>query len=164
MMDPSNPQTPNPSQPTAALQDLKTVVTDVLGDLAFMVMDDAPAEFPTGTVWIQAEIGYEGATRGTLRCWCTREFAIQLAANLLGIEADDGEALVSAEDAACEFMNVLCGQLVTIWYGTEDVYNLKIPKAHECLEAPQAIDAQADAACQLSIDGEPLFCTHHREA
>ncbi len=149
--------------PTTSAHNLAPVVTDVLGDLAFMITDDEAPELPSGTVWMQAQVSYEGPARGTLRCWCTRDFATQLAANLLGIETEEGEALVAAEDALREFMNVLCGQLVTAWHGTEAIFNLTIPQVSECEQAP-LLEGQTGAhACQLSIDGEPLFCTHHQE-
>ena len=152
---------PTRRPPTADVPDLTTVVTDVLGDLAFMVTDDETPDVGAGTVWMQADINYYGPISGTLRCWCTRHFATQLAANLLGIEPEEGEAVVAAEDALREFMNVLCGQLVTTWHGTEHVFNLSIPGVCECMEAPPPADPAA-AFCRLSIDGEPLLCTHRR--
>lgn len=155
---------PTSQPPTSNKSDLLQVVTDVLGDLAFMASDDECPDLGAGTVWMQGEIQYYGPQTGTLRCWCTRDFAVELAANLLGIEPEEGEAMVAAEDALREFMNVLCGQVVTAWHGTEAVYNLSIPKVCECMEAPRAIDANADASCQIAVAGEPLFFTHHREA
>lgn len=153
---------PTNHPPTIGEPDLTTVVSNVLGNLAFMITDDEPGELPAGTVWMQGEISYSGPDEGLLRCWCTRDFGIRLAANLLGIESQQGEALMAAEDAVREFMNVLGGQLVTAWHGTEAVFNLSIPTICECLDAPRLADADADSCCQLSIDGEPLFFTYHR--
>lgn len=155
---------PTPQPPETAQPDLTTVVTDVLGDLAFMVTDDEAPELPAGTVWLLGEVRYSGPRAGVLRCWCTRDFATQLAANLLGIEPREGEAQVAAEDSVREFMNVLCGQLVTTWYGTESVFNVSIPQVCERADTPRLAESGADAWCQLSLDGEPLLCTHHRES
>lgn len=138
---------------------LAEVLADVLGDLAFMVADDQPADFATGTVWFEGEVRYGGPARGRLRLWCTREFATRLAANLLGIEPEEGNARVGAEDAVREFMNVLCGQLVTAWYGREAVIHLGIPAAGECMQRPAQPDPDAYDRCLVSIDGEPLLCT-----
>jgi hypothetical protein len=143
-------------------RDLAAIVTEVLGDLAFMVGDDAPAALPPGAVWLQCEIQYEGPVGGTLCCWCTRDFAIQLAANLLGIEPDEGDAQVGAADAVRELLNVLCGQLVTAWYGQTAIFNLSIPTVRECVEVPAP--APAEASCQLSISGEPFYCVHRQRA
>jgi len=148
---------------TVAKPDLASIVAEVLGDLAFMVTDDAPEELPAGTVWLQAEVRYTGPIVGALRCWCTRGLATRLAANLLGIEPESGEAQVGTEDAAREFMNVLCGQVVTKWHGTESVFTLSIPSVHECLEPPPPGQIRADGCCRLSVEGEPLLCTYQRE-
>ena len=148
--------------PTVNAPDLAAVVTEVLGDMAFMVSDDAPPEMPVGAVWMQAEVRYHGPPDGTLRCWCTRAFATQLAANLLGIEPEEGEAFGAADDALREFMNVLCGQLITNWHGTETVFNLSIPTVQECDETPRTADTAGDSSCALSLDGEPLLCVHHQ--
>ena len=145
---------------TATNEDLAMLVGEVLGNLAFMVSDDEPAELLPGAVWLQCEVGYQGPVGGTLRCWCTRDFAIQLAANLLGIEPDEGDAQASAEDACREFMNVLCGHLVTAWHGNEAIFNLSIPIVKECLETPQPPGNESITCCQISISGEPFYCAH----
>jgi hypothetical protein len=150
--------------PTQATRpDLHAVVMDVLGELAFMVTDDQSLEPPVGTVWMQGEVTYYGPLAGTVRCWCTRAFAARLSANLLGLEPEDGEAQFAAEDAVREFMNVLCGQLVTKWHGTGTIFNLSIPKVKECLNAPDNV-ASGPSACRLSIEGEPLLCQHEPAA
>jgi hypothetical protein len=107
-----------PSLESASRPALPELVTEVLGNLAFMVTDDHDARPPSEIAWLACEVNYYGPHAGALRCWCTRPFATALAANLLGIEADQEDARAAAEDALREFMNVLCGQLVTAWYGT----------------------------------------------
>ncbi len=155
----------SPNNPPAnlAAPDLRTVLTNVLGDLAFMITDDEQVELVPGTIWMCGEVSYVGPVTGTVRCWCSRSLATQLAANLLGIEPEVGEAQIAAEDALCEFLNVLCGQLVTAWHGTESVFNLTIPKVTECIDPPRPAEG-AHGACQLAIDGEPLYCTHESGA
>jgi hypothetical protein len=149
---------PSSQAPTADVPNLATVVVNVLGDLAFMVTDDGPGELPGGTVWMCGEISFRGSVAGTLRCWCTRDLATKLAANLLAVEPHEGEAQIGAEDALREFMNVLCGQLVTSWYGTAGVFNLSIPTVREGIGGPSADEADGKPLCQLSIEGQPLFC------
>jgi len=144
--------------------ELTHVVLEVLGDLAFMLTDDQPTDWPAGTAWLQGEVSYRGAVAGTLRCWCTRDFAARLAANLLGIEAEQGAAQVAAEDAVREFLNVLCGQLITVWHGTRNVFDLSIPRVHECAAAPAPDGIPARHVCRLSVEDEPLLCTFHEDA
>ncbi|MGD8453195.1 MAG: chemotaxis protein CheX [Phycisphaerae bacterium] len=152
----------NPSNPdlTAPPRDLAAIVGDVLGNMAFMVSDEEPTDFPPGAVWVECTIRYNGPPHGRLSCWCTRDFAIQLAANLLGIEPDEGDALVGAEDAVREFMNVLCGQVVTTWHGSAGVFSLSIPAVRECLDLPETPEGGDRKRCALSISGEPFYCTY----
>jgi hypothetical protein len=149
-------------QSTVRVPELTQVVLEVLGDLAFMISDDEPAPAPAGTEWMRGEVGYHGAANGTLQCWCTRRLAIQLAANLLGIEAEEDPAHTAAEDALREFMNVLCGQLVTSWFGRAAVFNLSIPTVHAGEPTPADVAAAAQDSCRLSVDGEPLVCLSRR--
>lgn len=145
---------------STARRPLDRLVLDVLGDLAFMVTDDGAPDLLPGTVWMHGRIHYAGPAAGTLECWCTREFATRLAANLLGLEPGDGEAQVRAPDALREFMNVLCGQTVTTWHGTEHVFDLSIPEVTECVDAPALpIGEQSDRG-RLSVEGEPLLFVH----
>jgi CheY-specific phosphatase CheX len=147
--------TPQTSKP-----DLSLIVSDVLGDLAFLIADDETPEISPGTIWLQGEVGYTGPQQGKLQCWCTREFAIQLAANLLGTDPADPEALTDAEDALRELLNVLCGNLVTSWHGDTAVFNLGIPQVKECFETPTPADGDQKNCCRLSVSGEPVFFLH----
>lgn len=149
------------SPPSAApAADLTAVLSDVLGNLAFMIGEEGPADLSAGTVWLQGEVQYRGPVEGALRCWCTRALAIQLAANLLGVEPEAGEAQLSAEDALGEFLNVLGGQLVTARYGSEPVFALSIPTVRECVDAPPPSGHAAGEMCRWFVGGEPFVCTH----
>ncbi len=156
------PVNTKPTSPpsAAASADLTAVLGDVLGNLAFMVGEEVPADLSAGTVWLQGELRYRGPVAGVLRCWCTRALAIQLAANLLGVEPEAGQAQLAAEDALGEFLNVLGGQLVTARYGSEPVIALSIPTVRECVDAPPLSGHAAGEMCRWFVGGEPLVCTH----
>ena len=111
---------------------LTTIFSDVLADLAFIFTEDLPEipDRPEGD-WFETVISYHGPSAGTLKFRCTREFSGMLAANLLGVEPSTHDADARAEDATKEFMNIICGQLVTAIHGAEDVYDLSIPESHE---------------------------------
>ena len=154
---------PSRIDPTTAAPGLAAIVGDVLGDLAFLVSDDEQPEPTPDAVWMDCRISYSGPLGGTLRCWCTREFALQLAANLLGLSSDNQAVVDGLEDALCEFMNVVCGQFVTAHHGTDSVFNLSIPTASQCAQAPQFDFDGNETACALSISGEPFYCKYERE-
>lgn len=137
-------------QKTAALA---AIFSEILTDLAFMFTDDEEADPAPGDTWLETVIGYEGSESGTLRLCCTRDFSIRLAANLLGIDPQDAGAETKADDAVKEFMNVVCGHLVTTLHGTEDVFSLSIPSIRELPEAPQPGDEDAPHISTFSVDG-----------
>lgn len=147
---------------TTQIPNLASVVLEVLGDLAFMITDDEPVQTPAEADWLQGEIAYHGAATGTVRCWCTRGLAIQLAANLLGIETEEDRAQLSAEDALREFLNVLCGQLVTAWYGRTAIFNLSIPVVRAGAPTPGDTEGSGQEHCRFSVDGQPLVCAGQR--
>ncbi len=148
------------TDPTMTTPELTTIIGDVLGDLAFLISDDERPQPVPGAVWMECRISYSGPVSGTLRCWCTRDFAVQLAANLLGLSPDDEEVLSGVGDALREFMNIVCGQFVTACHGMDSVFNLSLPTAAECAETPQFDFDDNDVTCELSVSGEPFYCTY----
>lgn len=154
---------PSKNDPTMARPDLTTIVGDVLGDLAFLVSDDEQSEASPGTVWMECHVSYSGPPGGTLCCWCTREFAVQLAANLLGLNPENEAVLSGVDDALREFMNVVCGQFITACHGTDRIFNLSIPTASQCAQAPRFDFDGSETACALTVSGEPFYCKYERE-
>lgn len=149
------------SAPTNTQQrELSTIVSDVLGDLAFMVAESGASELPVGSIWLAGEVRYLGARRGTIRAWCTREFAAKLAANLLGVEPGSTEAQIRSEDSVRELLNIICGQVVTTWHGTSSVFNLTIPVIEELMTHPQRETRAGEQTCEFNVEGEPVIVTH----
>lgn len=148
----------------AAQRDLSALVNDVLGDMAFMITDPTQAALPSGGKWLVGEIRYRGPVSGLLTCWCSRPFSAQLAANLLGLDPGADDAQHAADDAMREFLNVLCGHLVTRWFGTEAVFNLSIPAVRESADAPGLAAPPTGQRCEITIDGEPLIVVHESDA
>jgi len=138
-----------PQQNTATLT---TIFSEVLANLAFMFTDDESTVVSAGDVWIETTIGYRGAARGTLKLLCTRDFARLLAANLLGVDPEDPAAESRAHDAAREFMNIVCGQLVTALHGTERVFDISIPTAVDLPSFPEPRQEDPET-CILSVEG-----------
>lgn len=151
-----------PSRTTAG-PELAEIVGNVLGDLAFLVGDDERPQPPVAAEWMECEISYSGPLGGTLRCWCTRDFAVQLAANLLGVSAADESVAKGVGDALGEFLNVVCGQFITARHGTDPVFNLSIPRAIECGAAPSFEFDRYELFCELAVSGAPFYCAYRQE-
>ncbi len=149
----------NPNSTIKPALELKRIAAVVLSDMAFMLGDDEPTDWAPGAIMLEGTIGYHGPVNGRLRCFCTRDFAVRLAANIRGIDPDDDEALAGAEDAVRELLNVLCGQLITAWHGTEAVFQLDIPAVREHFEAPAIPRVPAHCLARFSLNGEAFICT-----
>jgi len=139
---------------------LTTIFSEVLANLAFMFTDEETAEPSAGDLWLETTIRYDGTTKGTLAFRCTREFSILLAANLLGIDPRDIHAESQADDAVKEFMNIVCGQFVTASYGSNDVFNLSIPKIRELPETPDFSQDDGITTSTLSADDHRVQLAH----
>ncbi len=131
---------------------LKTIFSDVLAKLAFMFTDEDVTGEASEQTWLETVISYQGPSEGTLRFRCTRDFTVLLAANLLGIDPEDDCAVTQCEDAAKEFMNIVCGQLVTALHGSDDVYVLSIPQTIELPEMPDLADDGGISIYTVSVD------------
>ena len=139
---------------------LTTIFFDVLADLAFMFTDDDEAAPSPAETWLETTINYNGTSVGNLTFRCSRAFTVQLAANLLGIDVAEVDDDAKADDAVKEFMNIVCGQLITALHGTDDVFNLSIPKIRFLDEAPDFSEVDGLEASTVSVEGEPVQLTY----
>lgn len=131
---------------------LATIFSDVLANLAFMFTDDADTDAQPDEIWLETTIGYRGQACGDLAFRCTRRFTRLLAANLLGVDAED-ESTEEADDAAKEFMNIVCGQLVTALHGSEEIFNLTIPQIRRLDDEPDLTRDDGEIVSTLSVEG-----------
>ncbi len=142
---------------------LATIFSEVLQNLAFMFSDDDEAETVACDRWLETRIGYTGPAQGTLRLRCPRDFSVLLAGNLLGIDPQAPDSEHQACDAVKEFMNILCGQLITALHGTEDVFDLTIPEIREVDPAPDFNDTRGGQAAAFTVQGHRLQVIYHAE-
>lgn len=136
---------------------LTAIFSDVLANLAFMFTDDSPAEPDPAERWLETTIGYEGTTGGgTLKLVCPASFGRVLAANLLGVDETDPQADEKIADAVSEFMNIVCGQVITALHGTEPVFDLTIPQTCELSAPPDLTPSSDPAVSDLTVEGHPV--------
>jgi chemotaxis protein CheY-P-specific phosphatase CheC len=101
----------NPPLSAAALR----VFSKVLADFAFLFGDAvAPEELPVleGRGYL-ACLPFRGGLEGSVAVVVSEGLAVEMAANMLGREPGDPEAVRGAQDAVRELASVIGGQLVT---------------------------------------------------
>lgn len=141
---------------------LKATFSDVLAKLAFMFTEEAENAPLPGQTWLETTISYQGAVCGTLRFRCTREFAVLLAANSLGVDPGDYAASKQSEDAVKEFANIVCGQYVTAAHGAEQAYNLSIPQTAVMRKPPILANNDSGTTCTLCVDSHIVQLAHEQ--
>ena len=140
------------AEPTAAL--LEEVLGQVLQEAAFVFAE--PADEPEG--WpppvLTAEIAFESVRGGLLRLTVPPRGAVEIAANMLGLEASDPEAEENGRAAVAEILNVIGGAFVTRYFGTQVPTQLGLPST-ALVDAPPRAGRTCAATLQLE-SGDPV--------
>jgi len=121
---------------TVTVRNLSATISEVIEELALVVVEEPETrpEFSPDTVaWIEVT----GSITGQIIVRCRRELGILLASNLLGIDPEDAQAQEKASDAIGEMLNVICGNLITNFFGAEKTFNVSIPRVADIESAPE---------------------------
>ncbi len=116
---------------------LARVLETVLEQLAFMFGEAVEKKelITGGEKYLHATMGYTGSQSGSVGVAIPAELGVVLASNILGIDEEEEMALEKSIDALKEFLNIVCGQLLTTVYGDEPVFDLSVPKVEELNKA-----------------------------
>jgi hypothetical protein len=145
----------NPEPVHAAL---KAVITRVLEEAAFIFSDDLSGEEkPSAVAWNPSgvSLSFTGQRSGTLRLWATPALLPLLSSNMLGLDAGSDRAREKGIDALRETANIVLGNFLTEYYGTEAVFNLDIPVCAD--PALLQSDCHDDAGIWLQAEGNALL-------
>jgi chemotaxis protein CheY-P-specific phosphatase CheC len=136
---------------------LASVFCEVLENQAYLFgdpTDEAPL-YPGDVVMARME--FKGPFRGSLSLALPQALCPEIAANVLGLEPDDDEAVAGAEDAFKELLNVTCGQVLTKMAGEDPVFDLTVPTVELLLEDGwKALAAQLGTVA-IDIDEVPAM-------
>jgi len=134
---------------------LAEVLGTVLQDSAFMFAE--PMEEPGG--WHQpvfsAQLAFESVRGGMLRLTTSPRGAVEVAANMLGVDPSDPEAEVQARSALAEVLNVVGGAFVTRYFGSKVPSQLGLPHT-EVMETLTARRRTCVTVLQLE-SGDPVM-------
>lgn len=135
---------------------VRQVFGEVLERFAFMFVEPpdeavaAPAE-----PMLAARMGFDGPLRGTVALAVPAPLARELAANVLGVEPDDGEAMPG--DALKELLNVVVGNLLTALAGEAPVFDLTIPELVRFDASHWDALAGKQGSLVLLVDEQPVL-------
>ncbi len=109
---------------------LSNVFCEVLETQAFMFAEPAGNdEFPEDIEdCVSTEVGFRGNRKGEIHLTVPENLAIELAANIIGLELDDDQAEEKAYDALREILNIICGNFITELYGEDEDVSPTIPE------------------------------------
>jgi len=135
------------------------VFSSVFENFAFMFVEDDPEEEEVGAQgpFLQAEISFKSKdVAGVMEIAAPVGFCNELAENILGDEgADIPEG--AGENALKEVLNVSCGYLLAEKFGTEEVFDLSIPKIRGGAEKQWHALLEGGAYDVFLIDEAPLL-------
>lgn len=136
------------------------VFCQIIEDLAFMFGDHAERDEvqAEGEAFMAASIEFRGHKQGKLCLQTTHQLATELAANVLGIEPDDDDAIDQACDALGELLNVVLGRLLTELEGDAPVFDLSAPQVDASITRDQwqaMLDDPETVA--FTIDDQPVI-------
>ncbi len=123
--------------------------TQVLGKLAFMFAEPVEPGAPEDTPeeGLQAKVTFSGPLQGRLSVAVPREWCSELAANILGVDEEDDEALENLTDALKELVNVSCGHVLTAVAGEQHQFDLS---------PPEVVELSGDDWGKLRADSETI--------
>jgi chemotaxis protein CheY-P-specific phosphatase CheC len=106
---------------------------------------------------LSVNMEFSGPISGGLTLAASREAAAEIAANILGVDADDIVAQRGGEDALKELLNVICGRLLTALAGEGPIFNLSVPQASPLQPAEWVVLLQVPGTLAFQVDGLPLL-------
>jgi len=135
------------------------LLTDILGtvfqETAFMFVEPAEEPDQWDPTVFSATLAFESVRGGTLRLTAAVPVGVELAANMLGCDAADPEAVENGRAAISEVLNVIGGAFVTRYFGTKVPSQLGLPQA--ALE-PRVAPAKRTAAASVRAEsGDPIL-------
>jgi CheY-specific phosphatase CheX len=125
---------------------LETVACRVLEQAAFVFADPVPGLGELDGDVVTTVVTFSGPASGWVKMSSTLDFGVEVAANLLGIEPDEPGASQYANDALCEILNMVIGEVVEDWFG-EGACQLGIPEvvvSHDAAAPPIVVSLETD--------------------
>lgn len=138
---------------------LGTVFCDVVEKMAFMFSDEfEEGASPAGVRdAIRAFMEFRGPIEGTIALAVAKDLCPEIAANSLGLEPDDEDAISKSDDALKELLNVICGNFLTRVSGDEPIFDLTVPQVEDLDPEQWDALAQREGTCSFLVEDYPAL-------
>ena len=133
---------------------LQRVVMQVLEECAFLCTEPSPAALSRSDPVTRVTLEFSGPRAGRVELHAGQALALTLAADMLGVDADDADAERLADGALAEVTNVIAGSLVASVFGTDCLVELGIPVVDH--GNPEPLSALDCGLCLLDMDGRGI--------
>jgi chemotaxis protein CheY-P-specific phosphatase CheC len=131
---------------TDATTALSLVATSTFESLAFLVAYEAALGDEAVPV-LEARVAFAGAMEGALVLRASPQVAARVASNMLGLREKASPHLES--DALGEVANVICGHLLPVLAGREELFRIQAP----VVAAPAVSSVEPTASAALWLCG-----------
>ncbi len=133
---------------------LCVVAEDILESLAFVLLapeDDAPPAADNAPD-VVASITFAGPFDGTLFLRVSGDMLPTIAGNMLGLNFGETSSQIQQEDAFKELLNVICGNLLPKFAGSQAVFNIYPPKILPDERIPATFQGRPAATALLELE------------
>ena len=138
---------------------INSTFLDVVEQLTFMFGEpEDKNELDTEAVeFTLAQMSFIGDLPGTLSVVVPTDIKAEIAANILGLEAEDLSDPAMLDDALGEMLNVVCGHVIMALVGTEANFKLNSPQV-SVVDESQLVEMLANPAfVGFELDDSPVF-------
>jgi hypothetical protein len=141
------------------IRPVELLALEMFEKMGFMLGDIAEkGSFDPGSGgWLRGSIVFSGGRTGSVAINIQKHAGAILAANILGFESENEAAPEDIVDAIKEFLNVLCGNVLTMLYGNKLVFNMGIPEVSETTGDAVKMDLDTEDAGFVTADGQPVI-------
>lgn len=110
-----------------SVESLELLVQEALEQAAFLFVDPVK-ELVLPSQLVQASLSFTGPACGCMTLTTTPGVANQVAANMLGVDMDDGDSAKHADNALGELLNILAGMMTPRLSGSPNKCTLHPPR------------------------------------
>ncbi|MDD5674716.1 MAG: chemotaxis protein CheX [Chitinivibrionales bacterium] len=149
---------------TRIMEQTALVISRIVGDAAFMFADELKTEArPQPGQWRAQGVAldFNGEVSGRFRLWVGPSLALQFAANMLGLEADDALSEIKKQDALKEMLNIIVGNFLTESFGPAASFAMGLPQTLS--DDKLGPDCANVNAVWLAVEGSPVLCVVEME-